>query len=133
MDLLLRNSKIVTKMDMTQCKKGDKLLLRNGEIATLESIAKNRVLVSYPYYISDKRGVLRTVTEDGLVFECSSGPFDVVGFATKENEAIKQELIDKVLETIKSDVINGDMTAIVELLKQVPNEILKSYLPEEGE
>jgi len=133
MDLLLRNGEIVTKMDMTQCKKGDKLLLRNGEIATLESIAKNRVLVSYPYYISDKRGVLRTVTEDGLVFECSSGPFDVVGFATKENEAIKQELIDKVLETIKSDVINGDMTAIVELLKQVPNEILKSYLPEEGE
>lgn len=133
MDLLLRNGEIVTQMDMTQCKKGDKLLLRNGNIATLKSIAKNRVLVSYPYYISDKRGVLRTVTEDGLVFECSSGPFDVVGFATKENEAIKQELIDKVLETIKSDVINGDMTAIVELLKQVPNEILKSYLPEEGE
>ena len=118
-------------MNMTQCKLGDRLLLRNGEIATMESIAKNHGLLSYPYYILYKNGVLRTVTEDGLVFECSSGPSDVVGFATKENEAIKQELIDKVLETIKEDVINGDVTAIEELLKQVPIEILKSYLPEE--
>ncbi len=55
-------------------------------------------------------------------------PSDVVDFAIA-----KQELIDKVLETIKADVINGDVTAIEELLKNVPIEILKSYLPEEGE
>ncbi len=133
MDLLLRNGEIVTKMDMTQCKKGDKLLLRDGEIATLDNIiVKNHALVpKYPYCIV-LDGVMRTVTKEGLEFSGTRTPFDVIGFATKENEAIKQELIDKVLETIKSDVINGDMTAIVELLKQVPNEILKSYLPEEG-
>jgi len=41
--------------------------------------------------------------------------------------------IDKVLEQIKKDVEAGDMTAIEELLRDVPDESLKSYLPEEEE
>ena len=42
-------------------------------------------------------------------------------------------LVDKVLEQIKKDVEVGDMTAVEELLRDVPDEILKSYLPEEEE
>ena len=46
-----------------------------------------------------------------------------------------QELINKVLEQIKVDVLNGDMTAIEELLKQLLNadadEVLSSFLSEE--
>ena len=41
--------------------------------------------------------------------------------------------IDKVMEQIKKDVEAGDMTAIEELLRDVPDESLKSYLPEEEE
>jgi hypothetical protein len=110
---------------MTQCKKGDKLLLRNGEIATM--INSSKTVLIYPYII-DINGVLSSVTEEGLQLEGTTQPHDVIGF-----EFDKQELIDKVLETIKADVINGDVTAIEELLKQVPIESLKSYLPEEGE
>jgi hypothetical protein len=42
----------------------------------------------------------------------------------------KDELIDMVLEEIKRDIEMGDLTAIAELLQTVPDEILKSYLPE---
>ena len=113
-------------MDMTQCKHGDKLLLRSGEIATFDIIVKNRVLApKYPYCIV-LDGVMRTVTKEGLEFSGTRPPFDVIGF-------VPNDLIDKALVQIKEDVINGDVTAIEELLKQVPIESLKSYLPEEGE
>ena len=41
-----------------------------------------------------------------------------------------QELVDKVIEEIKRDIENGDVTALDELLKFVPIEYLKGYLPE---
>jgi len=114
-------------MDMTQCKKGDKLLLRNGKTATVALINASLHDLGYPHVI-DIDGVLQSVTNEGLHIYGTTHPCDVVDFAIA-----KQELIDKVLETIKADVINGDVTAIEELLKQVPIESLKSYLPEEGE
>ena len=42
----------------------------------------------------------------------------------------KQELVDAVLEQIKSDVENGDVTAIEELLFFLENKKLIQYLPE---
>ena len=43
-----------------------------------------------------------------------------------------QELIDKVLEQVVEDVQHDDLTAIEGMLKSVPEEVLKSFLPEEG-
>tara|TARA_R110002020_G_scaffold196069_2_gene396957 strand:+ start:328 stop:465 length:138 start_codon:yes stop_codon:yes gene_type:complete len=42
----------------------------------------------------------------------------------------KDTLIDQVLEQIQSDIRDGDLTAIAELLTFVPTENLKGYLPE---
>ena len=39
--------------------------------------------------------------------------------------------IDKVIEQISKDLEFGDTTALEELLRDVPDESLKSYLPEE--
>ena len=39
-------------------------------------------------------------------------------------------LIDRVLDQIQEDVNKGDVTAIEELLKQVPTQVLVDYLPE---
>ena len=41
----------------------------------------------------------------------------------------KQRLVDAVLEEIKVDIANGDVTAIDELLMFLPIERLKGYLP----
>ena len=41
------------------------------------------------------------------------------------------KLIERVLEQIKSDLFNGDVEAIEELLSFVPKENLIGYLPEE--
>jgi hypothetical protein len=41
------------------------------------------------------------------------------------------ELIDKVLEQIKKDVKAGDVTAIEELLGEVSEKSLRSFLSEE--
>jgi len=43
----------------------------------------------------------------------------------------KQRVVDAVLEEIKVDIANGDVTAIDELLMFLPVERLKGYLPEE--
>ena len=44
----------------------------------------------------------------------------------------KQEAFyDKVLDQIKQDVYSGDMTAVDELIKRLPIDVLKAYLPEE--
>ena len=39
-------------------------------------------------------------------------------------------LIDRVLDQIVEDVAQGDVTAIEELLKQVPTQVLVDFLPE---
>jgi hypothetical protein len=41
-----------------------------------------------------------------------------------------QELIDMVLEQIKKDVQDGDVTSVNEMLKSIPQEYLVSYLPQ---
>jgi hypothetical protein len=40
-------------------------------------------------------------------------------------------LIDSVIEQIKEDIKDGDLTAIDELLRFVPKENLIGYLPED--
>jgi hypothetical protein len=40
------------------------------------------------------------------------------------------DLIQAVLEQIQDDVANGDLTAIAELLDNVPVKLLKGYLSE---
>lgn len=47
---------------------------------------------------------------------------------TKEN--VKQILVNKVIKEIQKDVQNDDLTALNELLKILPSQILKAYLPE---
>ena len=42
-------------------------------------------------------------------------------------------LIDLVLKQIQDDVDSNDLTALEELLKRVPAQVLKSYLPEVDE
>ena len=124
---------------MNQCKKGDKLLLRNKHIATYvrkcEENTESAVESVFDKHIIKDDGAPFEigVSDTGTCFVHLLSLNDVVGFAQKENKEINIKLIDKVLEQIKEDVIHGDVTAIEELLKQVPIEILKSYLPEEGE
>ena len=42
----------------------------------------------------------------------------------------REELIDEVLNQIAQDIGNSDFTAIVELLSDVPDNKLKSFLSE---
>lgn len=48
----------------------------------------------------------------------------------KPQEEKFQELVDEVIEQIKKDIAMGDLTAVDELLKFIPEEYLKGYLPE---
>ncbi len=42
----------------------------------------------------------------------------------------RDRLIDAVLEQIKVDVAAGDLTAIEELIRHLPADILLNFLPE---
>ena len=41
-------------------------------------------------------------------------------------------LIEQVILQIRQDIVNGDVTAIEELLKSAPESALRGYLPEEA-
>jgi len=43
---------------------------------------------------------------------------------------MNQQLIDDVLNQILQDVRDFDLTAIEELIKNIPEEVLIAYLPE---
>lgn len=43
---------------------------------------------------------------------------------------MKQELIDKVLKQITEDVMNGDSTAIEQLIANIPDDEALAFLPE---
>ena len=42
----------------------------------------------------------------------------------------KQQVIEQVIDQIKLDLANGDMTALEEMLVQLDNSVLQGYLPE---
>jgi hypothetical protein len=44
---------------------------------------------------------------------------------------MNQQLIDDVLNQILQDVKDFDLTAVEELIKNIPEDVLKAYLPEE--
>jgi hypothetical protein len=44
---------------------------------------------------------------------------------------MNDELIDAVMAQMEVDLINGDYTALEELLKLLPDEAMAAYLPEE--
>ena len=46
-------------------------------------------------------------------------------------EDSRTRLIDAVLEQIKADVAAGDMTAIEELISELPADVLMNFLPED--
>ena len=51
---------------------------------------------------------------------------------TKEQaDNLKQELIERVVEQIKQDLISNDVEAMEELLRFCPTKNLIAYLPEE--
>ena len=49
---------------------------------------------------------------------------------TKKKVIANQKLIDLVLEQIKKDLANHDLTALEEMLQKVDVHILKSFLSE---
>lgn len=64
-------------------------------------------------------------TVDNKFPEC----YDLDSFTNRES-CMNQSLIDRVLTQIVKDVSIGDLTAIEELLSQVPDSKLENYLPE---
>ena len=78
-------------MDMTQCKKGDILLLRNGGIATYVTFDNHGNLL-YPHIINlyphiiNHNGISLSVTHNGGVYTDSKNSRDVVDFYTEESK-----------------------------------------------
>jgi len=48
----------------------------------------------------------------------------------KPKEEAYQKLVDDVIENIKKDIADGDVTVLEELLKFIPEEYLRGSLPE---
>lgn len=51
--------------------------------------------------------------------------------AENDKEQLKENLIDEVISHIKTDIEDGDVTALFELLSFLPTKYLIGYLPEE--
>ena len=45
-------------------------------------------------------------------------------------EALRADLVDRVIAQISDDIVDGDVTALVELLRQVPEDKLDAFLPD---
>ena len=52
---------------------------------------------------------------------------------TPEQVNYREALLNEVLKQIKADVEAGDMTAVYEMLCELENTTLRSYLPETKE
>lgn len=56
---------------------------------------------------------------------------DYINWKVIENmEDLKQELVDAVIESLKKDIANGDLTVLDELLHFIPNKNLVQSLDE---
>ena len=115
-------------MNMTQCKKGDKLILRNGDTAVYIGKSMN---TTYTHNIIHN-WTLSSVTEEGLQMEGTTRPRDVINFATEAEEVTRTDPMNKILETIKANVMDGYVITIEDLLEKVPIKVIKSYLSKQG-
>jgi hypothetical protein len=68
------------------------------------------------------------IIKDALVDLSQIGLIDALLEYIDANQ--KQDLVDQVIEEMRKDFSSGDTTAIDELLLQVPDNLLRGYLPE---
>lgn len=70
--------------------------------------------------------------EELAQFMAEVNALDAALTAAHEHDAqgAKQGLIDEVLKQIKCDVDSGDMTAIEEMIRHLPEDQLRGYLSE---
>jgi hypothetical protein len=66
--------------------------------------------------------------EAGWMSQSGIGTHDVLQLPTDED----QPLVDEVIEDIRKQFQEGDITVLDELLKFIPVQYLKGSLPEEG-
>jgi hypothetical protein len=68
-------------------------------------------------------------SEMGWLNESGITPKRVLQLPNEDNEE-EQKLIDDCIHQIEKDINEGDTTALEELLKHIPVEFVKSFLPE---
>jgi hypothetical protein len=117
-------------MDMNKCKSGDKLLLRNGEVAIY--INKSYRTLTYPHDIvrNNSNGVISCVNDDGYFYSINTpNAFDVIGFKSNdESESERLLIFAEVMDQINTDVSNSRIYRVEDIVKNCPIEILKTYL-----
>jgi hypothetical protein len=63
--------------------------------------------------------------------DCDSPAINHICLCCGQSTRVIQELVDRVIEKIKEDIVDGDLTAVDELLKFIPTKNLIAFLPEE--
>lgn len=94
-----------------------------------KSIVNDETIIEENYYskMDDDAGLMKILTDSGYyISEICEVPFDDF----YDGEKPSQELIDEVIEQIKKDITEGDVTALDEMLNALPVQRLLGYLPE---
>jgi len=109
----------------------DTNLTHNMDVDSFEGMAED-------FHSDIEDAVNEYFTKDACNTENGEQLYFLYDTVTNELELIEDEaedtqpIIDKALEQIKSDIENGDLTAIEELLKLTELRIVKRYLVEEA-
>ena len=74
--------------DMTQCKVGDKLVTRDGDVLTYVEYAEHD---TYPYKLDGERLYI-SVLPDGSEYETEYSGCDIVGFAEQRTDSTSEQL-----------------------------------------
>lgn len=94
-----------------------------------KSLINDETIIEEDFYskMDDNTILLETLVEnDYSVKVLCEVPFDDF----YDGEKPSQELIDEVIEQIKKDITEGDVTALDEMLNALPVQRLLGYLPE---
>jgi hypothetical protein len=63
--------------------------------------------------------------------DCDSPAINHICLCCGQPTKVVDDLVDRVIEEIERDILNGDLTAVDELLKFIPTKNLIAFLPEE--
>ena len=109
-------------MDMTKCKKGDKLISSHGNIYKYIKRKELGYNGFFPHEIlSIKTGIDESVTDKGFihVFDRRVEDDDIIDFIPKKDN--DNNTITNAIEKIKKDIQNNDMQFILKILKKYYN------------
>ncbi len=95
------------KVDLSKCKPGDRLKMRNGEVIAFDRVAENEAYPKHIYATQFYGGVGRTYTRDGMYYDDCEDSWDIIAILSRRKP--RRSLAEVIYMAMNKDGWAGEL------------------------